>query len=587
VSDPLLDTLAGNYRLVAKLGAGGMGDVYKAVHTTIGSKVAIKVLHATSDPDSEERFLREAKAVNLIEHDGVVKVLDAGRLASGRPFLVMELLDGAALSELQRANTLSPVDACLVMVDVLDALSAAHAASVIHRDLKPANIFRTRSGRTVVLDFGIAKLIAADGPARLTMSGSAIGTPAYMAPEQIGDRDVGPAADLYAAGVVLFELLCGRLPFDGGTVDILNGHLERSPPPPRALRPALSVALSDLLLRALEKDPAKRFSSAATMRDALRIAMTGALASAPRPGSAPVITEHVSDATVDLARGIAPTAAHTARESGPPTVPQRPGSSPARDVGPPAVVRPANRRSRTPIVVAAIGIVALGIVIAVIATKRGGSATRDAGVAIGESRDAAGLQPIGPGSSSDAAGSDTLDALDPLVVDAAVPQRPADELARDAAMRLPSLRNRQVSPCLAEDRVGQGLADPLQLALARYRNALACKHVGSLDDAATRAIAQAQDLAQNGDLALATRLVDRQLAGLAALQIDRAFVERRVATVRALQRDDRVPEPARDRMSELIRDALAEIAAGRFESANIALDEAAAVAWKSIRLRGG
>jgi hypothetical protein len=576
VADPLLDTMAGNYRLVAKLGAGGMGDVYKAIHATIGSKVAIKVLHATSDPDSEERFLREAKAVNLIEHDGVVKVLDAGRLASGRPFLVMELLDGDALSELQKANALAPVDACLVMADVLDALSAAHAASVIHRDLKPANIFRTRSGRTVVLDFGIAKLLAADGPARLTMSGSAIGTPAYMAPEQIGDRDVGPPADLYAAGVVLFELLCGRLPFDGGTVDILNGHLERSPPPPRALRPELPAAISELLLRALEKEPAKRFPSAAAMRDALRLAMTGALASSPRPGSAPVITERVSDATVDLARGGDPTAPQR------PPVAQRPraGSSPTEHVAD-ATRAPSARRSRTWIfLVAGLALVGAVVAIAVVA-KRDSQPARvaDASVVVAhESRDAGEPDAL-----------DALDALDAVApIDAAVPQRPADELARDAAMRLPSLRNRRVEPCLAEDQVGREVAaEPLRVALARYRNLLACKHILAHDDATTRIIAEVEDFARNGELEVATRLIDRQLANLGALQIDGAFVERRVATVRTLQRDDRVSEATRDRMSELLRDALSEIAARRFESANIALDEAAAVAWKSIRLRGG
>ena len=269
--DPLLDMKAGNYRLVARLGAGGMGEVYKGVHEEIGSKVAIKLLHATSarDRSAQERFLLEAKAVNRIEHRGVVKVIDAGRLENGRPYLVMELLEGKSLHELQRERV--PIaDAVHAMIEVLDALAAAHAAGVVHRDLKPANLFRTRDGRTVVLDFGVAKLMASDAPVRLTLTGSAVGTPHYMAPEQIRGQPVTPACDIYACGVVLFELLCNRRPFEDVDEDsVMIGHLERRPPPPRALEPAIPIAISDVILKALAKEPAKRFASAAEMRDAL------------------------------------------------------------------------------------------------------------------------------------------------------------------------------------------------------------------------------------------------------------------------------------------------------------------------------
>jgi tRNA A-37 threonylcarbamoyl transferase component Bud32 len=301
--DSLIDTLAGNYRLVERLGSGGMGEVYKGVHTTIGSRVAIKVLHATAarEADGEPRFLREAQAVNRIEHDGVVKVIDAGRLDGGRPYLVMELLDGMSLAERQhRARAAKPDqsdriqlrlpirDACQIAIDVLDAVAAAHAAGVIHRDIKPPNIFQTRAGRTVVLDFGVAKLLAADAPVRLTLTGAAVGTPHYMAPEQIQDRDIGPHTDIYAIGVVLFELLCGRLPFEGADpLDVMKGHLERRPPPPRALRPEIPHAIQNVVLTAMAKEPAKRFASAAAMRDALRAALdappVAADASAPPP----------------------------------------------------------------------------------------------------------------------------------------------------------------------------------------------------------------------------------------------------------------------------------------------------------------
>src|SRR5512139_542426 len=282
--------MAGNYRLVARLGAGGMGEVYKGVHDAIGSKVAIKLLHATAarDRSLQERFLLEAKAVNRIEHPGVVKIIDAGRMDNGRPFLVMELLDGSSLHDLHKAGKLSLVDACRAMVDVLDALAAAHAAGVVHRDLKPANLFRTKYGRTFVLAFGVAKLMASDAPVRLTMTGSAIGTPHYMAPEQIRGKPVTPAVDIYAAGVVLFELLCNRRPFDHTDEDgVMAAHLEQRPPPPRALEPAIPLAVQDVILTAIAKYPAKRPPSAAAMRDALRAAITDVPSAPATPARSP------------------------------------------------------------------------------------------------------------------------------------------------------------------------------------------------------------------------------------------------------------------------------------------------------------
>ena len=293
VFDPLLDTMAGNYRLVERLGAGGMGEVYKGVHETIGSRVAIKVLHATAarDQHAQQRFLREAQAVNRIAHEGVVKIIDAGRLENGRPFLVMELLDGQSLQQLKRERRLAIREACLVMIDVLDALAAAHDAGVIHRDLKPANIFRTRGGRTIILDFGVAKLMAADAPVRLTITGAAVGTPDYMAPEQLRGEQISPAADLYAVGVVLFELVCGRRPFDGDEESAIVGHLQRRPPPPRALEPAVPIAVQDVILTALAKDPARRFASAVAMRDALRAALPDEEPRSPWARPASVETE--------------------------------------------------------------------------------------------------------------------------------------------------------------------------------------------------------------------------------------------------------------------------------------------------------
>jgi len=367
--DPLIDSMAGNYRLVARLGAGGMGEVYKGVHATIGSKVAIKLLHATAarDRSLQERFLLEAKAVNRIEHPGVVKVLDAGRTDHGRPFLVMELLDGSSLHELRRDGKLSLPQACRAVVDVLDALAAAHAAGVIHRDLKPANLFRTRDGRTVVLDFGVAKLMASDAPVRLTMTGSAVGTPHYMAPEQIRGEPVTPAVDIYAAGVVLFELLCGRRPFDNTDDEsVMLGHLEKRPPPPRALEPAIPVAVQDVILAALAKDPAKRPPSAAAMRDALRAALDtsdhAASARAPaQPAPSPWARPSAAPPTADSSAAVTMPASPVAKI--PPT---ESSSTPA------AVVahRQRSSRLRTFALAGAAVIALVGIILVIYAVKR-------------------------------------------------------------------------------------------------------------------------------------------------------------------------------------------------------------------------
>jgi serine/threonine protein kinase len=292
-SDPLIGTKAGNYRLVERLGAGGMGEVYKGLHDAIGAKVAIKLLHATAahDIEAQKRFLLEAQAVNRVEHPGVVKIIDAGRTDAGRPFLVMELLDGSSFHELRKRGAMTMRDACRGMVDVLDAIHAAHQAGVVHRDLKPPNLFRTREGRVVVLDFGVAKLMAPDASVRLTHVGTAIGTPHYMAPEQIRGKTVTPSSDIYAAGVVLFELVCGRRPFDDPDDSaVMAGHLEKRPPVPRAFNAAIPEAVEAVILAALEKEPASRFASAAAMRDALRTASDSIAADAappPQPARSP------------------------------------------------------------------------------------------------------------------------------------------------------------------------------------------------------------------------------------------------------------------------------------------------------------
>jgi predicted Ser/Thr protein kinase len=284
----LIGAAIGNYTIVRKLGAGGMGEVYEAQQPAIGARVAIKVLHAdATDPASAQRFLIEAQAVNRIQHDGVVKVIDAGYTGDGRPYLVMEYLDGASLAEVMRGEKkIGMGTACRIIADVLAVLADAHAEDVVHRDLKPHNIFLTRGGRTVVLDFGVAKLLDTGSSVSLTLTGATLGTPAYMAPEQIQGEAVDGRTDLYTTGVVLYELVTGRKPFEGDhTYELMSAHVERRPPPPRAIRPDLPVEVQAVLMAALAKDRDDRFQTA----DAMRAALLQAASTLPAAMFTPIV----------------------------------------------------------------------------------------------------------------------------------------------------------------------------------------------------------------------------------------------------------------------------------------------------------
>jgi serine/threonine protein kinase len=274
--DVLLGTTIGVYRVARLLGIGGMGRVYKGVHPAIGSRVAIKVLsrECSDRRDLVERFFAEAKAVNLIRHESIVNVLDLAMLPDGRPYIIMEYLDGAPLAALIEYGVKHQAPLPLggiarLTAEVLDALGAAHAKGIVHRDLKPDNIFVAPSGRPKVLDFGIAKL--SDVSNASTRTGSLLGTPHYMSAEQAAGRPVDHRADIYAIGVILFECATGRKPFLAEALfDLLRMHVEAPPPPPRALRPDMPPALEQVILTALAKAPDQRFSSAMAMSVALQ-----------------------------------------------------------------------------------------------------------------------------------------------------------------------------------------------------------------------------------------------------------------------------------------------------------------------------
>jgi serine/threonine protein kinase len=277
--DPLIGETLGAYRVAGLLGVGGMGRVYKGVQPQIGSRVAIKVLshECAQRRDLVERFFSEARAVNLIRHESIVNVLDLATLPDGRPFIIMEYLDGAPLSAIvERTGPLPLGSLARLIAEVLDALGAAHGKGVVHRDLKPDNVFVTPAGRPKVLDFGIAKLHQTFGPGTATQTGSLLGTPHYMAPEQALGRAVDPRTDLYAVGVILFECATGRRPFEASSLyDLLRQHVDEPPPAPRRLRPEMSPAYEEVILRALAKDPAQRWQHSAALVQALQHATQG------------------------------------------------------------------------------------------------------------------------------------------------------------------------------------------------------------------------------------------------------------------------------------------------------------------------
>ncbi len=281
---------AGDYEIEAFIGAGAMGDVYAARHPLIGKRAAVKVIkrRLAGAADAVERFLREARAVNQVGHPSVVDVFAVGRLADGRLYLVMDLLEGEALGARLRRAPLSTDEALAILEPVAAAVDAAHARGVVHRDLKPDNVFLARRGdvgappTVYVLDFGIAKLLGdatgADGVATATLTdrGTWLGTPAYMAPEQWGADGAGPASDRYALGALAFELLAGRPPFHAATLPQMMEQHFRAPVPSladTAQGPGLPAAVDDVLTRAMAKDPAQRFATGGELIAALRAAL--------------------------------------------------------------------------------------------------------------------------------------------------------------------------------------------------------------------------------------------------------------------------------------------------------------------------
>jgi putative nucleotidyltransferase with HDIG domain len=275
----LVGKVLGGYRLVTELRSGGMGTVYYAEHTLIGRRAAVKILHreVSRNPELVARFLTEARAANDIRHPNVVEITDLGE-AEGLHFIVMSFLEGETVGErLEREKLIEETATLRIVRQVASALAAAHDHGIVHRDLKPENIFLLNHpdypDYVKVLDFGIAKLL---GPQQrdalhLTATGMLMGTPAYMSPEQCrGQADLDHRSDIYSLGIILYEMLVGQVPFIfDNTPDVLLAHIQTPPTPPIQLNPKLSKHLNAAILRALEKDPARRFASMRELRDAV------------------------------------------------------------------------------------------------------------------------------------------------------------------------------------------------------------------------------------------------------------------------------------------------------------------------------
>jgi eukaryotic-like serine/threonine-protein kinase len=338
VSDTLIGTVFdGRYRIVRKLGAGGMADVYLAEDQELGRQVAIKILndrHAVDD-SFIERFRREAKNAAGLSHPNIVSIYDRGE-AEGTYYIAMEFLDGRSLKELIVGRGPAPIKVAIDYArNILAALAAAHKQGIVHRDIKPHNVLIGAEGRLKVTDFGIAR----SGASQMTEVGSIIGTAQYLSPEQARGAPVDQTSDLYSVGVVLYEMLTGQVPFTGDTpLEIAMKHLSEVPRPPSELRPEIPHDLDSVVLRALAKDPSERYQSAEEMdADLARVAE-----------GLPVDPETEEAATAVLSgsglMAAAPTSVITRPQPGGPSRPAPPGRTPPAGYygyeGPPRRRRP-------------------------------------------------------------------------------------------------------------------------------------------------------------------------------------------------------------------------------------------------------
>ncbi|HZV07987.1 MAG TPA: family 16 glycoside hydrolase [Gemmataceae bacterium] len=280
----------GRYQLQKLLGRGGMGAVYLAHDSQLDRFVALKIPLFAPEEGSQllARFYREARAAATLHHANVCPLYDVGEV-DGVPYLTMAYIEGKSLAAYLRGKTLMPRQSALLVRKLALALHEAHKKGVIHRDLKPANIMLDKRGEPVIMDFGLARR-ESPGDARLTQMGTVLGTPAYMPPEQISGNTeaVGPACDVYSLGIILYELVTGRLPFHGDSMAMLSQVLLEEPPPPSKFRADLDAELERICLKAMAKKVEDRFASMAEFASALQEYLRNAIREAPPPVASPI-----------------------------------------------------------------------------------------------------------------------------------------------------------------------------------------------------------------------------------------------------------------------------------------------------------
>src|SRR4051795_6809000 len=282
--DTLID---GRYRAEKRLGAGGMAEVWCAQDEVLGRRVAVKLMGGrfAEDPEFHERFRREAQAAAGLTHPNIVAIFDRSEW-EGTPYIAMELVDGQTLKELvQQRGPLPPHIAVGLTEQILRALGYAHRRGIVHRDVKPQNVILDPEGQAKVADFGIAR---ANNSSEMTQTGAIVGTVQYLSPEQANGDPVDARSDLYSTGIVLYELLTGHPPFDGeAPISIALKHLNERPVPPGQMHPGIPPALESVVMRSLEKDPARRYQTAEDFIAALeqaRRAPTWQIVMEPTPG---------------------------------------------------------------------------------------------------------------------------------------------------------------------------------------------------------------------------------------------------------------------------------------------------------------
>jgi eukaryotic-like serine/threonine-protein kinase len=376
--------IAERYRLEGRLGFGGMSTVHVATDLRLERRVAVKLLaeHLAEDPTFVSRFQREAQAAARLVHPNIVQVFDSGQDEStGQYFIVMEYIEGSSCAEILRDQSWIEVDEAIAIIDqACEGLHYAHRHGVVHRDVKPGNLLRAREGEVKLADFGIAK---ATEQSSITQVGSVLGTAAYLAPEQARGEEAGPRADLYALGVVTYQLISGRLPYEASSLtELALKQQQEAPPMLDTLVAAVRPELADAVAIALALDPADRYQTAREMGRALTDGEHG-IASSHRPPDARAPTE----ATSLLAGARGPARSRAADRATVPAgavKPRRPRPAPARAVAasaaaasPPAAEGPpTRRRSRGRLLFALLALLALAAAIAAVALATASSTTK-------------------------------------------------------------------------------------------------------------------------------------------------------------------------------------------------------------------